>query len=165
MLYGCEAIYINETDKCQLDKLQAKLIKCIVGIGPKYHTTALLDALCINKISLQTDINSMFLLRNIIHNHTGASKFYLSMLRINNKYANNVKSNINLCERVKKLCDIYNVDLWKFLLDEQYSNQCKSKIKNVAVSNNDGLIDSIHFLLRNRSSSNIHLLKLLLKAY
>ena len=165
LLYGCEAIYINETDKCQLDKLQAKLVKCIVGIGPKYHTTALLDALCINKISLQIDINSMFLLRNIIHNHTGASKFYLSMLRINNKYANNVKSNTNLCERVKKLCDIYNVDLWKFLLDEQYSNQCKSKIKNVAVSNNDGLIDSIRFLLRNRSSSNIHLLKLLLKAY
>ena len=160
LLYGCEAIYINETDKCQLDKLQAKLVKCSVGIGPKYHTTALLDALCINKISLQIDINSMFLLRNIIHNHTGASKFYLSMLRINNKYANNVKSNTNLCERVKNLCDIYNVDLWKFLLDEQYSNQCKSKIKNVAVSNNDGLIDSIRFLLRNRSSSNIHLLKL-----
>ena len=96
----------NETDKCQLDKLQAKLVKCIVGIGPKYHTTALLDALCINKISLQIDINSMFLLRNIIHNHTGASKFYLSMLRINNKYDNNVKSNTNLCERVIN-CVIY----------------------------------------------------------
>ena len=48
---------------------------------------------------------------------------------------------------VKHLCEIHvynNVDLGIFLLDENYSNQTKSKIRNVTIPNNDGLIDSIH---------------------
>ena len=35
------------------------------------------------------------------------------------------------------------MDLGIFYLDEKYSNQTKSKIQNVTVPNNDGLIDSI----------------------
>ena len=45
---------------------------------------------------------------------------------------------------VKTLCEIYNnVDLGIFLLDEKYLIQTESKIKNVTIPNNDGLIDSI----------------------
>ena len=63
-------------------------------------------------------------------------------------------SNTILCEHVKKLCEIYNnVDLWTFLLDEKYSDQTKSKIKNVTIPNNDGLIGSIRIPFKSFSVS------------
>ena len=45
LLYGCNNMYINKTCLARLDKLQAKLIKTVVGINLRYHSSPLLEAL------------------------------------------------------------------------------------------------------------------------
>ena len=50
-LYSCESLYINSKNLHALNKLQSKLIKCIVGIGARYHTSPLLQALGVENIS------------------------------------------------------------------------------------------------------------------
>ena len=54
LLYGCETLFITEAKRHELDVLQGKLLKCIVGIGPHYRTSPLLKALKIYKSSVHT---------------------------------------------------------------------------------------------------------------
>ena len=51
LLYSCESLYLNSKNLHVLNKLQGKLIKCIVGIGARYHTSSLLQALRVENIS------------------------------------------------------------------------------------------------------------------
>ena len=69
-------MYIIKTCLARLDKLQAKLIKTVVGIGPRYHSSPLLDALKIPKVSLVNDVYNLFLYKNIVTNISAATCFY-----------------------------------------------------------------------------------------
>ena len=62
LLYACESIFLSKQCKQDLDKLQARLIKCIIGIGPSQKTTLLLQALKIQNISDAIDYNNIVLL-------------------------------------------------------------------------------------------------------
>lgn len=48
--YGCDCLYINESDIQRLESLQGTLIKQCVGLGKRSHHSNLLKALCIPKI-------------------------------------------------------------------------------------------------------------------
>ena len=37
LTYACDSLHLSNKDIQELDKLQAKLIKCVVGLGPKYR--------------------------------------------------------------------------------------------------------------------------------
>ena len=58
LLYGCNALYLNKSQVCNIDKIQSKLIKCIVGLKPMHKTTSLLQALKVPKVSVQIDVNN-----------------------------------------------------------------------------------------------------------
>ena len=73
LLYGCNTMYINKSCLARLDKLQAKLIKTVVGIGPRCQSSPLLDAL---KIPLINDVYNLFLYRNIVTNISAATCSY-----------------------------------------------------------------------------------------
>ena len=76
LLYGCESMYISKQNINELDKLQAKFIKCLVGIGSSYKTTPLLKALKIHNISDVINLNSLVLFKNIMKHPSAASGFY-----------------------------------------------------------------------------------------
>ena len=77
--YACEAIYLKKSHLRELNKVQAKLIKCMVGIGEKYRTTPLLQALYLNNRSNVIEYNTVVLYQNIIKSNSAARKFYITM--------------------------------------------------------------------------------------
>jgi hypothetical protein len=159
LLYGCEALSLSHKDKIQLDKIQAKLLKCIVGIGCRYHSTPLLNALGQIKISLLVDVNSMFLLRNIMGNNSAASQFYHLMLQ------RNIDIPSLLCNRARNVCKSHSMNFIKFLCDSSYSLSCKRRLLHKVPDNQNGKIDTIRMLLgTSDNQTNLDLLRLLLKS-
>ena len=96
--YGCEAIYLTERNMVDLDTLQARLIKRILGIGGTYRTTALLQALNVQKMCNIIDFNNVLLFRNIMNNNSAARIFNMNLL------SNKIKCKGTLFDRVQKTC-------------------------------------------------------------
>ena len=85
LTYACNAIYFNKGNKQDIDKLQAKLLKCIVGLKPFYKTTKLLQTLKVIKASLLIDFGNISLLNNILQTKSAARDFYLYMMQHGNE--------------------------------------------------------------------------------
>jgi exonuclease III len=161
LLYACETMYLTKTNRTDLDKIQSKLIKRIVGIGPNYLTTPLLDALRMANMSALIDVNTMFLYRNIISNMSAATSFYMLLSQKHRV----CKKSVLLTDRVGDICDFYNIDKDKFLLKHSYAVECKRKMLRFSKTGQCGKIDTIRTLLKNRDETNTGLLRLLLKAF
>ena len=74
-------MYLSKANRRDLDMYQGKLIKCIIGLSPKYRTTPLLQALNIQNVARSVDFYSISLLNNILRNDSGASRFYLMLIQ------------------------------------------------------------------------------------
>ena len=98
--YGCEIIYLTERNIMDLDKLQARLIKRIVGIGATYRTTALLQALKVQKKCNIIDFNNVLLFRNIMNNNSAAKIFNMNLL--SNKIKCKFKREVVLNSHIKQ---------------------------------------------------------------
>ena len=169
LLYACESIFLSKQCKQDLDKLQARLIKCITGIGPSHKTTPLLQALKIQKISDAIDYNNIVLLRNIISTSSAARHLNCHMLQ----YNRNCKG--TLFNRVSLICQTENIDQYRVMFDDCYftCRFTKSIFFKSVDDGQNGTIDSIRMLLKDmdvRSSTgsnaeNIQLLRLLLRAF
>ena len=81
LFYGCDSLSLSKGNKEELDKIQARLLKCIIGIGPRHKTSPLLKALNMFNISEHIDINCLLLLNKIMGSHSAAHTFILIMLR------------------------------------------------------------------------------------
>jgi exonuclease III len=159
ILYGCDAIYLSNVQRNALDKLQAKLVKCLVGLGPKYRTSPLLNALKIHSISKVIDVNNISLLHNIMKTNSAARKFNLIMLK------KNCSCPRLLVNRVQKLSNDQTFNLINIITSRPHGNQVKSNmLKNIKDGEN-GMIDTIRLLLKKKSDINISLLRLMLKAF
>ena len=69
-------IYKNVSN---LDKLQNKLVKYMLGLSPLCRTTPLLKTLEKNRISHDVDKNNLNMFHNIMKTHSGASTFYINV--------------------------------------------------------------------------------------
>jgi hypothetical protein len=81
LMYACDTMYLSKRNRMELDKLQGRLVKCIAGLGSRYRTTPLIQALNMHRMSQLVDFNAINLLNNIMHSHSGARNFYILMLR------------------------------------------------------------------------------------
>ena len=98
-------MYISKQNIKELDKLQAKSIKCFVGIGSSYKTAELLKALQIHNISDVINLNSLVLFKNIMKHPSAARRFNMTM--INKK---KISSGM-LVDTVIKLCNDNNLNI------------------------------------------------------
>ena len=85
LLYGCNALYrpTKKTDLNDIEKLQAKLVKCIFGLKPFYKSTKLLQALKLNKCINLIECDNISLLNRIMNSNSAAGEFYLYVLKKN----------------------------------------------------------------------------------
>ena len=98
-------LYLSKANCQDLDiYVKEKLIKCIVGLSPKYHTTPLLQALNIQTVAQSVDFYSISLLNNILRNDSGASRFYLMLIQ---KSVNCLKL---LTSWVRHICNDWNLN-------------------------------------------------------
>ena len=144
----------------ELDKLQGKLVKCIVGLGPKYRTTPLLDAVRLKKMSHIINANSLSLLNNILRTDSAAKRFNILMLRIKSSNCPQL-----LVNRVLKICNSQNINFTLLLTCKDYVNNCKRQMLGSVKNGTSGLVDSIRHMLKHKTILNRSLLGVLLKSF
>ena len=143
--YGCESVYMSRKSKGEMDKLQAKLLKCIVGIGPNYRTTPLLEALYVQKVSRIVDFNTLMLFRHILHDTSAARVFNLTMLKAQSKCES------LLVNRAKRICTENSVNLFRFVTCKAYVENVKKEFLKCVKPGENETVDSLRILLKSRS--------------
>ena len=142
--YACHSMYLNNENLKDLDNLQGKLVKCIVGLSSRYRTTPLLQALKLQKISNVLELNTLQLFNTIFHSavfsfsyfsfsHSAARSFYLFM------YDKKCKRPKLLNVHASAVCDKYNLDYFKAMTSDVLVQTARG-IHNIIPNNSDGLL-------------------------
>ena len=135
-------MYLKRGDKCKLDKLQARLIKCILGINANHKTRPLLSALNVTCLSQRIVFRNIMLLRKILYNDSLARTFNLKMLKLNN---NCEKILIN---RVRSVCSSNGTMLYDMLIKNECVSHLRKKLLKKTPPCQDGLIDTPECFLK-----------------
>jgi hypothetical protein len=161
ILYGCTSVHINKSNLAKLDRLQARFIKCALGLNPRRcRTTALLQATKTLPISQTIDIQCLELLRSCLFGSSSAQQFYTHILSENDCHMQRT-----LLERVSSFCNQTNIDLMKYVFNDTYRNSKKCILQEHLPGGQNGLIDSIRYILNNYSYNNKKLLSIMLNAF
>ena len=92
------------------------------------------------------------------HN-SAARDFYLYLLH------NPTDCKDILTHRARSICNKYQLNIYKYLLNDTYAAKCKADMLQYPKENDNGLIDTLRVLLSNIDKENMSLLRLLLKSY
>ena len=68
------------TELKELDKVQSKHIKCIMGLKYSSHTTALLNGLAVMPTSTVIQLDAVNLLKSCLASNSSSNNFYVQML-------------------------------------------------------------------------------------
>ena len=140
LIYGCESVYLSKQNQNDINKLQTKLLKYMIGIGPSYRTTVLLDALKTQKVSDIIDCNNLVLFNNILGTCSAARSFNLFMIT-KRQYCHDT-----LLDRVNKICQSNNINMSKFIYDRDDINIIKRKFHQNVSDGLNGIVDSLRTL-------------------
>ena len=157
--YASDSVHLSQKQRSDLIKMQGNLLKCLVGLGPRYRTTPLLNAVYMSKVSSIIDMGNISLLNQIMRISSAARTFNNIMLQ---KDSACPKILIN---RVKQICSDNNLNFVEVVTSPEHIRHMKSKILPYVKDGQDGMIDSIRLLLNCKTPSDISLLRLLLKPY
>ena len=157
--YASDSVHLSQKQRSDLIKMQGNLLKCLVGLGPRYRTTPLLNAVYMSKVSSIIDMGNISLLNQIMRISSAARTFNNIMLQ---KDSACPKILIN---RVKQICSDNNLNFVDVVTSPEHIRHMKSKILPYVKDGQDGMIDSIRLLLNCKTPSDISLLRLLLKPY
>ena len=136
MMYGAEAIALNQSNIKALVTLQGKMVKSFLGLRLSSRNTPLLAALKIPSITDSLACSAENLLRSCLIHYSRATDFYAHLLK-QNSFVNGA----NLIHRCFKLCDNFNVSalFWQ--------SHLSSRKQMFPKYGSDGLIDTVIGLL------------------
>ncbi len=66
LLDSTQSLPLSKSDIVEMNKLEAKLIKCALGFTKYYRTTPLLNAMNVNKIANLRNVYTVDLLKSIL---------------------------------------------------------------------------------------------------
>ena len=161
LVFGCSSINISIQNMKKLDRQQAKLIKCTLNLNPRRtHTTALLEAIKIPPISKTINIQSLELLRQCLFDDSCCKDFYTYILNENLSLINNT-----LMGRVLNYTSRKNVNLLKYVFNDCYRRMAKQKLSSHVKNGQNGLVDTIRYLLSDYKKQNKQILAGLLYVF
>ncbi len=152
ILYATQTLPLSKSDIVEMDKLQAKLIKSALGFTKYYRTTPLLNAMNVNKIA-----NLRNILKSMFFSISQAIEFYNCLM--NSSYA---FKNDSLMSRAHFVCFSENVSFILYLLNDNYHDMNRKRMKIIYIHGNDGLTDTVGQLLQRFALYDREILKLLL---
>ena len=158
LLYANECVPLRNSDKLEMDKLQAKLIKTSLGLSKYLRSSALLQAMRIKSCAWWINVNSLKMLSLILNGSSQLKSLYLHMLNFPAK----IDSCNNLVTRCQSICDMNSVSLFRCVLQKDYLKNFLNVQKRYPES---GLADSIMTLLKNYNDRSKELIKLLLSPF
>ena len=161
LLYGCHAVSISEANLASMDKFQSKLIKTFLGLKQHTPSTPLLQALRIQPISKTVHLHTLKLLSSCLYSNSRCGTFYRYLLSSEKETFNTD----TLLGRALSTCRLYSMDLNQYLLNPRYQSYLKTLSDAHQQEGEDGLMDSVRFLLKDYSDDIQKVLCRLLKAF
>ena len=162
LLYATQSMSLRRSDRIALELTQSRLVKSSLGLSKFCKNTPLFQALDIQKISDIIDGYTLNILKSHFNNDSRSRKLYACLLKKHS--IGEMVGHNDLITRSNNICQHYNISMWKFVFDDKYSNLCKRKVK--CLNNiNDGLSDSIQYLLNNYNDGNRKMLQMLLSPF
>jgi hypothetical protein len=144
----------------EVETVQSKLLKAALGLKRYCRSTPLLQALKIQHIYKSVEIQELVLFRSMLLSSSRSYQFYRFLL--SQKLKGTKSSPRNILARISSTCDRYEISLVKYICNEQYITTMKSSIKKYA---EDGIADSISFMLQNLSSQTRPVINALLSPF
>ena len=153
LTYGNECMPMRNGDMSNMEKLQAKLIKCALCLGKFCYTSPLLKALRINRISQICDNNALNLLKRVMYDDSRGKQLY-------NTFLCKSSCTSSLLSRCIAISKNRNVSLFRFLTSNQSAKY------SVVINNNcDGLVDSLRNCFSDYNERSKTLARLLLSPF
>ena len=163
LIYGCSSIQLNKSNIKKLDTLQGQFIKNVLGINSSQcRTSPLLCAFGILPVSHTINIQCLDLLRSCLLTESSAHDFYSFIL---NNAENTQYIKKTVVGRVLSFTQSENIELLKYCFMDPYRNQTKRTLLSKSYTKDNGLVDSVKYLLYKYNNQNKHLLNILLKAF
>ncbi len=157
LLYATQSLPLSISDIVEMDKLQAKLINSVLDFIKYYRTTPLLNAMNVNKIANLRNIYTVDLLKSMCFSRSQAIEFYSYLM--NSSYGFKKDS---LMSRAHTACFSENISFILYLLNANYHDMNKKRMKIVYTHGNDGLTDTVGQFLQSFKLYDWEILKLLL---
>ena len=140
--YGAHAIDLSTTELRALDTTHSNLIKWSLGLSKFCRSTPLLRALGVQRIPAMRDHQSVNLLKRCLAGSSAASTFYWSL--IHNRDIDVTRTLVNKLN----------------LVDNSISRVLFGNTRRLFYDiDNDGLSDSVRFLLHNMNNDNFRILQ------
>ena len=159
LAYGCHSIHLNRRHLKELDAIQFKLLKCILGLNKFIQSSHLLQALRIIPISTSIQIMSLDLLQTCVRSDSATSQFYSYLLcTVNKNHVNKL-----LVGRVLKCCKESNINIFNYLFDNEYRMIKKKYLSKYLPDGVNGVVDTLRYLFKNYTSNNRDLAQNILK--
>ena len=162
ILYACHSVHLSVRNQQKLDSFQAKLIKAFLGLGKKTYTSQLLEAVRVSPISDSIGVASMDLLRSCLVNDSKSTNFYSFLL---SKTKNSKTLEKTLVGRAYMAAQHHSVNLYQYIFNNSYRKQCKHRFNIGVRPGQDGMVDSIRYLLSDYSNEKRLLLSYLLRPF
>ena len=152
--FDCSSVHLSHTELKELDKVQSKHIKCMMGLKYSSHTTALLNGLAVMSTSTAIQLDAVNLLKSCLASSSSRSNFYVQMLK--KQYEVNIGK--TLIGRVNSFLLTTYVNFNCCLLN--YTNLLKKTVMKYNISNgSNGTVDSVRMLIANYDKDNRNLLQ------
>ena len=135
LTYGCESILLDKGSLESLDKAHAKLVKSMVGLSKYSRSTPLLKALGLMRPTEIIRRKASQLLKQCIYSESATRDFYLYAMRTSDTF---IKGTLPWRANIVTTVE-YNID--------------------------DGITDSVRYLLQNYDENDKVILKILLKPF
>ena len=160
LTFGCDSIFITKGNLATLDKLQGKHLKAMLGLSFNCHTTPLLQALGIDPCSVSISLSALDLLRSSLSSSAATSNFYGYLLKCKNPKIKNT-----LIGRCRAICENFNIQMYKYILNSEYAVTVKKTCSHNILSGVNGIVDTVRTLLTDYDIYNRAILQNLLFAF
>ena len=114
----------------------------MLGVSFNCHTTPLLQALGIDPCSVSISSTALDLLRSSLCSSSATSNFYGYLLKCKNPKIKNT-----LIGRCRAICENFNIQMYKYILNSEYAVTVKKTCSYNILSGVNGIVDTVHTLL------------------
>ena len=140
--YGAHAIDLSTTELLALDTTHSNLIKWSLGLSKLCRSTPLLRALGVQRIPAMRDHQSVNLLKRCLAGSSAASTFYWSLIH---------NRDIDVTRTLVNKLNLVDNSIYRVLF-----GNTRRLLYDIG---NDGLSDSVRFLLHNMNNDNFRILQ------
>ena len=120
-----------------------------------------MKALRVKPISQVINMFSLNLFRSCIMSNSSTSSFYSYLYHVRNgKYVGKT-----LIGRVMEFCRAENIDIMKYVINDDYMKRVKHDLSKPVQDGVDGIVDSLRYMFRSYTPYNRNMTQYLLKLF